>query len=167
MRHWVRVSMQWGLLVILVAPAWGQLSDADIAALQAQGEREGWTFTVSKNEATQYSLSQLCGVVQPKDWAVGARFDPCLPTRELPATFDWRNHNGYNYCTPIKNQGGCGSCWAFALIGSVESNILIMDLTTTDLSEQWLVSCCGLGGCSGERPGYAAEYLNIGNHADG
>jgi C1A family cysteine protease len=165
--RFVHLGLAIGLLSLTVAPAWGQLSEADIAALRQQGEREGWTFTVSQNDATKYPLSQLCGVVQPKDWAVGARFDPCTPRRDLPPTFDWRDYNGFNYCTPIRNQGGCGSCWAFALIGSVESNILIKDLTSTDLSEQWLVSCCGLGGCAGEWPGYAANFLlSDGQHRD-
>jgi hypothetical protein len=162
--RFVYVGLAIGLLSLNVPSVWGQLSDADIAALREQGQREGWTFTVRQNEATQYPLSQLCGVVRPKDWAFGARFDPCLPRGDLPATFDWRD---YNACTPVKNQGGCGSCWAFALIGAVESNILIKDSTTTDLSEQWLVSCCGLGGCSGEWPGYAANFLlSDGQHRD-
>jgi hypothetical protein len=165
--RFVYAGLAIGLLSLNVAPVWGQLTDADLAALRQQGEREGWTFTISKNDATQYPLSRLCGVVRPKDWAVGARFDPCTPRRDLPATFDWRDYDGYNYCTPIKNQGGCGSCWAFALIGSVESNILIKDLTTTDLSEQWLVSCTGLGGCSGAWPGDAANFLlDNGQHHD-
>jgi len=165
--RFVHLSLAIGLLALNVAPVSGQLSDADIAALRKQGEREGWTFTVSQNDATRYPLSQLCGVVRPKDWAVGARFDPCTPRRDLPAAFDWRNYNGFDYCTPIKDQDGCGSCWAFALIGSVESNILIKDLTTTDLSEQWLVSCTGLGGCSGAWPGDAANFLlDDGQHHD-
>ncbi len=165
--RFVYVGLAIGLLSLSVAPVWGQLSDADIGALRQQGEREGWTFTVRRSDAAQYPLSQLCGVVRPKDWAVGARFDPCTPRRDLPPTFDWRDYGGFNYCTPIRNQGGCGSCWAFALIGSVESNILIKDLTATDLSEQWLVSCCGLGGCSGEWPGYAANFLlSDGQHHD-
>lgn len=166
--RFVDVGLVIALLCLTTAPVWGQLSEADIAALRQQGQREGWTFTVSQNEATQYDLSQLTGVVQPRDWAVGARFDPCLPRRDLPATFDWRNYNGFNYCTPIRNQGGCGSCWAFALMGAVESNILIMDLNSVDLSEQWLVSCTGLGGCSGAWPGDAANFLMCdGQHHDG
>jgi C1A family cysteine protease len=137
----------WGLLAILVAPAWAQLSDADIAALQAQGEREGWTFTVSKNPATEYSLEQLCGLVIPDNWWVGARFDPCLPTRDLPAAFDWRDQ--YTL-PPVRNQGGCGSCWAFGTVGPLECNIAIKDGQIVDLSEQWLVSCNNDGwSCAG------------------
>jgi hypothetical protein len=123
------------------------LSSDDIAALKKQGEIEGWTFTVGENPATQYSLDELCGFKAPDNWWVGARFDPCTPTRALPAQFSWCDSGG---CTPIKNQGSCGSCWAFGTVGPLECNILLKDHITVDLSEQWLVSCNSDGwGCSG------------------
>ena len=86
MRRCARVGLAWGLLLVLAAPVWAQLTDADIAALQAQGEREGWGFTVSKNPATEYSLKELCGFVIPENWAKGgeirslhAQADPAGP----------------------------------------------------------------------------------------
>jgi len=123
------------------------ISDADITALREQGLKEGWTFTVGKNPATERALSQLCGLVEPADWRVGASFDPCIPTSTLPAYFDWRDLGG---CTPVKDQDGCGSCWAFGTIAPLECNILIKDHLEVDLSEQWLVSCNRNGwGCNG------------------
>ena len=44
-------------------------------------------------------------------------------------------------CTPIKDQAGCGACWAFGTVGCLELNILLNHDLTTDLSEQWLLSC--------------------------
>ena len=114
------------------------LSSEDIAALQKQAETEGWTFTVGENSATKRPLDELCGLVEPKEWWVDARFDPCTSAGDLPSTFDWRTLGG---CTPIKDQGSCGSCWAFATVGSLECNIKIRDGITVDLSEQWLVDC--------------------------
>lgn len=125
-----------GAAVMQVPTPW--LSDADIAALQLQALREHWTFTVGANPATNRSFSQLCGLVVPNNWWVGASFDPCTPTRELPTHFDWREQGG---CTPVKDQDGCGSCWAFGTVGPLECNILIKDHKEVDLSEQWLVSC--------------------------
>ncbi|MCK4659406.1 MAG: hypothetical protein KAV82_07780 [Phycisphaerae bacterium] len=118
--------------------AFGRLSTDDIAALQAQGAAEGWTFTVGENPATKRPLNALCGLTPPKDWEANARFDPCTPSRSLPASFDWC---AAGKCTPIRNQGSCGSCWAFATVAPLESNILIHDGVTVDLSEQWLVNC--------------------------
>ena len=38
-----------------------------------------------------------------------------LKAKVLPEEFDWRNVDGKNYVSPIRNQGSCGSCYAFAL----------------------------------------------------
>ncbi|MGC8878876.1 MAG: C1 family peptidase [Anaerolineae bacterium] len=56
----------------------------------------------------------------------------------LPAHFNWCEQGK---CTPIKNQGACGSCWAFATTGVLESAIKIHDGVERDLSEQYLLSC--------------------------
>jgi C1A family cysteine protease len=125
----------------------GSLSSEDIKALQKQGELEGWTFIVGENTATQYPLEELCGLVEPDLWWEQAHFDPCLPTQDLPDRFDWREIGG---CTPVKNQGHCGSCWAFGTVGPLECAILIHDGREVDISEQWLVSCNRDGwGCNG------------------
>ncbi|MFG0252868.1 MAG: C1 family peptidase, partial [Phycisphaerales bacterium JB038] len=123
-----------------------QLSDDDIAALQAQGEREGWTFVVDHNDATQYPLLDLAGVVEPDGWQKDGEWDAMNTRDDLPLAFDWRD---YNAVTPIRNQASCGSCWAFSAIGAVESELLIEEGWNLDLSEQWLVSCTNAGSCGG------------------
>ncbi len=134
-------------VLILAVPGFGQLSDEDIAELKEQAARENWTFEISANPATQYSLDELCGLVEPEGWWEDARFDPCIPKRELPVSFDWRDSSA---CTPVKNQASCGSCWAFGTVGPLESNILLKDNLEVNLSEQWLVSCNSDGwGCDG------------------
>ncbi|HIH00022.1 MAG TPA: hypothetical protein HA258_05510 [Thermoplasmata archaeon] len=123
------------------------ISDADITALQQQAIDEEWTFTVGKNPTTDRPLSELCGLVEPDNWWADVSFDPCVPTTTLPDHFDWRELGG---CTSVKNQGGCGSCWAFGTMAPLECNILIKDHKEVDLSEQWLVSCNRNGwGCNG------------------
>jgi len=129
------------------------LSSADIEALQVQGEAEGWTFEVGENPATQYYLDNLCGLVVPDDWEDTAHFDSSESTGDvgvlsLPSSFDWRDEAGG--LPPVKNQGSCGSCWAFATVGPLECNIKIEDGITVDLSEPYLVSCNTDGyGCNG------------------
>jgi len=57
--------------------------------------------------------------------------------------FDWRNYNGSDWTTPVKNQDNCGICWAFAELGVVEAkwNILHNDSTIDiDLSEAHLAN---------------------------
>jgi len=131
--------------LLLIMPS--GLSDCNCGILE---EQESITTIVGDNAAAIYSLETLCGLVVPENWWVDASFDPCTPTRDLPETFDWRNVNGVDYTTPVKNQGHCGSCWAFGTVGSFESKILIEDGIEVDISEQWLVSCNQNGwGCNG------------------
>merc|ERR1719433_784140 len=56
--------------------------------------------------------------------------------------------------TAVKNQGGCGSCWAFAASEVLESAMLIAGTANAgvNLSEQELVSCSDAGSCSGGWP---------------
>jgi len=61
-----------------------------------------------------------------------------LSTANLPSSWDWRNHSVVN---PIKNQGQCGSCWAFSTIGVIESQWALAGNTLTSFSEQLLVDC--------------------------
>jgi inhibitor of cysteine peptidase len=73
---------------------------------------------------------------------------------ELPPAFNWCERGG---CTPVKDQGQCGSCWAFATVGPLELNVLVQEGGATDLSEQYLVSCNTEGwGCNGG--GFAHDY---------
>lgn len=60
----------------------------------------------------------------------------------LPESFDWREKG---CVTPVKNQGSCGSCWAFATVAAIESAYAIKSNLTLDLSEQELVDCSSVG----------------------
>jgi C1A family cysteine protease len=76
-------------------------------------------------------------------------------------TYDWRDVGGTDYVTSIKDQGDCGSCWAFATTAADESFALINDIPYNqgiDLSEQILLSCSGAGTCSG---GYIDQASNF------
>jgi len=98
----------------------------------------------------------LCGTVMPADWEATPRRSEIEAGRDLPSAWDWRDHNG---CTPIRNQGGCGSCWAFSAVGAVECSILINEGWNLNLSEQWLVSCTEAGDCGGGWHNGALAYL--------
>ena len=78
---------------------------------------------------------------------------------------DWRRRGAVN---PIKNQGRCGSCWAFATVHSIEAAHAIKSGELLDLSEQQLVDCAGgiwfNHGCNGGLPSFAFRYIR---HAGG
>jgi C1A family cysteine protease len=80
--------------------------------------------------------------------------------------FDWctsTNSKGVSKCTPIKNQGACGGCWAFSATETVESAIAIFnDKTPVEYSPQQLISCSsayGNHGCNGGWYYYAWNYM--------
>jgi len=71
------------------------------------------------------------------------------------ADFDWRNRHGMNWNSPVKDQGGCNSCYIFGTVGAIEGlvNLYYNRLINLDLSEQNLLSCtngsqsnCSYGG---------------------
>ncbi|HEO71365.1 MAG TPA: hypothetical protein ENN80_08880, partial [Candidatus Hydrogenedentes bacterium] len=131
--------------VCLAFPAMAQLDADDLAELARRAAEEDWTFTVGANPATERPTEGLCGKLPNPDWRTGERL--ARTKTELPSAFDWRDMAG---CPPVRDQGDCGSCWAFSTVGAFECAILIMDGVEVDLSEQWLVSCNFEGfGCNG------------------
>jgi len=75
--------------------------------------------------------------------------------QDLPDSVDWREKSGV--VTPVKDQGGCGSCWAFSTVETLESHLAIATgEAAPKLSPQQIVSCSpnpddcgGTGGCQG------------------
>ncbi len=109
------------------------------------------------------------------------------PLSSLPKNIDWRDSGGKNYLTVIKDQGDCGSCWAFSTVGVIEAryNIengmysiqpdlasnrdvfpkltpvipSILALDYPNLSEQDLISCSTAGDCNGGWESDALIYI--------
>ena len=75
----------------------------------------------------------------------------------VPDAIDWRAEN---LVTPIKNQGQCGSCWAFSATGVIEGVHAKQTGNLVSLSEQQLVDCSqGNYGWGGGWPSLALENV--------
>jgi C1A family cysteine protease len=76
-------------------------------------------------------------------------------------SFDWRSFGGTNYVTKVRDQGSCGSCWAFAATAGIESYVLLHGNydSSLNLSEQIVLSCSNAGTCNGGSPAGASNFL--------
>ncbi len=78
----------------------------------------------------------------------------------LPSSFDARN---YGWVPAIRNQGSCGSCWAFGTVAAMEIAMKKAASITTDLSEQFLISCNNKNwSCSGGLTASMYHYDTLG-----
>jgi C1A family cysteine protease len=99
-------------------------------------------------------------------YLTGLEVDQDLPVEpeevdmsNVPNDIDWRSQGAVN---PVKNQGQCGSCWAFSATGTMEGFTKVKGGSLPNLSEQQLVDCAGSAGnhgCSGGWPSSAIKWV--------
>ena len=109
------------------------------------------------SDRTPEEMKAYMGYIAPseREYADFHTYDPNEPIEE----FDWSSK-----LPSIKNQGSCGSCWAFSAILSVEARYHLLhlkkDKVETEFSEQQLVDCDPKSlGCRGGYMTNAFKYL--------
>lgn len=136
-------------LLVLFFPERPQAQDTydpteEIQNIRAEIERRGYSWTAGETSMNRLPPEErkrrLNLRTQPGD-AEGLPFPtPAAPPEplNLPEVWDWRAQGGV---TPVKDQGACGSCWAFGAVGAFESVLLIETGVEHDLSEQQALVC--------------------------
>jgi len=80
--------------------------------------------------------------------------------KELPSSFDWRDYNGHSYIGPIRDQGGCGACYAFGACAAAEGAYNwangLYDGNCVDFSESYIIWCLG------RLPAYSSHFFGCG-----
>lgn len=167
-------GMFFGIFLLLTSIfAFGQPSAGkrlpELEVVQRAIEEKGARWVAGETWASQLPPEQrraLCGEISPKSLTRIPDPEQIWRYPGQPERFDWREVDGGNWTTPIRNQGGCGSCAAFAAIGAMEA---VADIHFGDpdlnlnLSEQHLFSCgcgacCQTGWTVDQACAYLAEY---------
>eukprot|EP00966_Prymnesium_polylepis_P098755 2286612-Prymnesium_polylepis.1 len=92
--------------------------------------------------------------------AVDDELDMALTPSADASTVDWRSHSPA-ILTPVKDQGQCGSCWAFSATEQIETNVAMATGHLYTLAPQQIVSCDKTDlGCNGGNTETAYEYVS-------
>ncbi|KAH9496405.1 hypothetical protein Btru_012554 [Bulinus truncatus] len=120
------------------------------------------SYFLGENKYADMSHSEFVktmnGLRVPKD-DISHNISHEFNTEGLPGSIDWRSQG---YVTDVKDQGQCGSCWAFSAIGSLEGQHYKATQNLVSLSESNLVDCSskwGNDGCNGGWMTQAFQYV--------
>ena len=130
---------------------------------QHNSENHSWKMEVNKFAdltADEFRSQYISGLYRNNLFRYNTlRFeDLYIDISDLPNEFDWV---GKGVVTPVKDQGQCGSCWAFSTTGSIEGAYAIASGNLVSLSEQQLIDCSGSfgnQGCNGGIYFYSFDY---------
>ncbi|XP_064467522.1 procathepsin L-like [Ornithodoros turicata] len=101
---------------------------------------------------------------QPVQTEPNVRIHVRDPEDVLPKEVDWRKEG---YVTAVKDQGHCGSCWAFSATGAMEGQHFRQTANLVSLSEQNLVDCVNEdAGCGGGNFVDAFDYVRVNGGID-
>ena len=151
-------SLLFAALLLAAGPAFSQQDLAgdtrdQIAKVQKAIAEKGAKWTAGETAISGLSRADWQYLVGFDYEPMNAEPAPLGDVAAVPSALDWRDANG-NYVTAARDQKKCGSCWAFAMTGGLESYVLRQKGTPgadLDLSEQVMVSCSGAGSCKGGR----------------
>merc|ERR1712136_155727 len=121
------------------------------------------SFKMGLNQFSDMTLKEFSdtnnGFRMPGKSSLPVWSEAAATVKDLPDYVDWRRNN---MVTPVKNQGQCGSCWAFSSTGALEGQHSIQAGELVSLSESQLVDCAadyGPKGCNGGWMDDAYKYI--------
>jgi len=121
-----------------------------------QRNSENITFTLGINQFTDLSNAEFSAMQTRAQSNRAPMVEETVDMSAVPNDVDWRTKGAVQ---KVKDQGACGSCWAFSATGAVESTTFIKTGTLPDLSEQQIVDCCHAGGSQGCNGGEETDAI--------
>jgi C1A family cysteine protease len=132
-----------------------------LANLSLENSRNENTFRLALNKFADWTPAEYRRMLSYRPLGKNNKV-AAVSNVQLPTSIDWRDQNAIN---PVRDQGQCGSCWAFSAVGAMEPRIFIKGIDKNGLlklSEQQLVDCAGGSygneGCNGGDMGAAFQY---------
>jgi len=137
------------LITIACLSLAGTAMAVDIEQVRARIKATGANWTAGETSVSNLSpeeMQQYCNlnIEIPENW-YDMTFDLPIP-EDMPAHLDWRDIDGQDFTTPIKDQHPCGTCATFSSIGAFEALFKIAvdnPFIVPDFSEQHVYSCEG------------------------
>ncbi|WP_028321180.1 C1 family peptidase [Desulfatiglans anilini] len=149
---------RWAVCALLILAASRPALALDLWSIQNAIDLRNARWKAGHNSITELSIHErLSRLGFAPDWNM-VDLPPLTGFVDaLPERFDWRDAGAVS---PVKDQGNCGSCWAFSMVAALESIALIQGITAPDFSEQFLVSYSFLDhGCMGGSLWTSAVFL--------
>ena len=117
------------------------------------------SFTLGENQFADLTFEEFRSKYLSKTTLKNNSYSAFARLSNGNEKFDWREKG---VITRVKNQGACGSCWAFSSTGAVESAFAIANKEVVEFSESELVDCSGAygnEGCNGGMMDDAFRYI--------
>jgi cathepsin H len=137
-----------------------QIFEENLAEInQINSENRGWTAGVNEWSDLSWEEFKAKFLMAPQKCSATKGNHVMSENPNPDPVIDWRTKN---VVTPVKNQGSCGSCWAFSTTGAIESASAIKTGKLQTVAEQQLVDCAqGFDnhGCRGGLPSQAFQYV--------
>uniref|UniRef100_K3WA09 Peptidase C1A papain C-terminal domain-containing protein n=1 Tax=Globisporangium ultimum (strain ATCC 200006 / CBS 805.95 / DAOM BR144) TaxID=431595 RepID=K3WA09_GLOUD len=136
--------------------------------IRHHNEHSNTSFTLGHNEFSHLTFQEFAamkrGFAMPEGYLetrlkqASTMNSTSVDVDAAPVSVDWVEKGGV---TAVKNQGQCGSCWAFSTTGAVEGAAFVSGKKLPTLSEQELVDCDHNGdhGCNGGLMDHALQWI--------
>jgi len=148
-----------------------KIFQSNLRKIETHNSQKGLTWKMAVTQFADLTEEQFKnqvlgnGYIRTPQNGKGKQRQEIEKSKQLPDQVDWRDAG---VISEVKNQGSCGSCWAFATTAQIESYAAMNNVSLTKLSAQEVTTCTpnplkcgGTGGCRGSIPQLGYNYVQL------